>query len=121
MEAIRNEATVKVECPRKLLERFAEALPAVEGVFEQREAAALTLDNGLLRQWIERDLDALAQGFGDEVSVDGLRYRRTLRAQPRTSLTFRPGIADASRRGNTQCYSSDFRTWHLIRISDNQT
>ena len=34
MEAIRNEATVKVECPRELLKRFAEALTAVEGVFE---------------------------------------------------------------------------------------
>jgi len=30
-------------------------------VFEQREAAALTLGNELERQWIERDLGA--QGF----------------------------------------------------------
>ena len=76
MEAIRNEATVKVECPRELLERFAEALAAVEGVFEQREAAALTLGNELVRQWIEHDLNEMAQRFGDEVSVDGQRYRR---------------------------------------------
>ena len=76
MEAIRDEATVKVECPGELLERFAEALAGVEGVFEAREATALALGNELVRQWIERDLRALAQRFGDEVSVDGLRYRR---------------------------------------------
>jgi hypothetical protein len=36
MEAIRNEATAKVECPRELLERFAAALAGVEGVDGQR-------------------------------------------------------------------------------------
>lgn len=76
MEAIRNDATVKFECPRELLERFADALAAVEGVFEQREAAALALGNELVRQWIEHDLGEMAQRFGDEVSVDGQRYRR---------------------------------------------
>ena len=76
METIRNKATVKVECPRELLERFAEALAATEGVFEQREAAALALGNELVRQWIERQLGALAKRFDDEVNVDGVRYHR---------------------------------------------
>jgi hypothetical protein len=76
MEAIRNEATVKVECPPELVERFAGALAGVEGGFEQREAAALMLGNELVRQWIERDLSALARRFGEEVRVDGQLYRR---------------------------------------------
>ncbi|HEY0986363.1 MAG TPA: hypothetical protein VGD80_04890, partial [Kofleriaceae bacterium] len=67
---------MKVECPRELLERFAEALAATEGVFEQREAAALALGNELVRQWIERELGALAKRFDNEVNVDGVRYRR---------------------------------------------
>src|SRR6185503_15128899 len=47
MEAIRNETTVTIECPRELLEQFAAALAAMEGPFEQREAWALALGNEL--------------------------------------------------------------------------
>jgi hypothetical protein len=81
---------MKVECPRELLERFAQALAAVEGVFEQREAAALALGNELVRQWIERNLRGLAQRFGDEVTVVSTSDRRaasttTTRAPPPSS------------------------------------
>lgn len=76
MEAIRNKCAVNVECPRELLERFAEALAAIHGTFEEREAVALKLGNELVRRWIERELGEMAQHFGDEVIVEGQRYRR---------------------------------------------
>ena len=76
MEAIRNETTVTIECPRELLEQFAAALAAMEGPFEQREAWALALGNELVRRWLESELGEMAQRFGNEVSVDGQRYRR---------------------------------------------
>jgi hypothetical protein len=64
------------ECSMALFREFETVLENVEGSFEQREVAALALGNELVRRWLERDLGRLAQGFGDEVLVDGQRYRR---------------------------------------------
>jgi len=63
-------------CPDGLLARFGAALAEVKGPFAEREAAALALGNELVRRWIADELQRLSGQFGDEVVVDGQRYRR---------------------------------------------
>ena len=66
----------RVKCSNQLVDDFTTAMAAVTGSFEVREAKALELSNELVRRWIERDLQSMAQQFDDEVSVEGQRYRR---------------------------------------------
>jgi hypothetical protein len=63
-------------CPETLVEGFGAAMANSGGTFEQREAAALKLGNELVRRWLEGELQQMALEFGDEVVVDGQRYRR---------------------------------------------
>lgn len=74
-EAIRIGITNEC-CSEKLVEQFAAAMHNARGTFEEREANALRLSNELVRRWIEGDLQRMANEFGDEVVVDGQRYRR---------------------------------------------
>jgi hypothetical protein len=66
----------RAECSASLVREFEAVLERIEGSFEVREAAALALGNELVRRWIELDLGRVADAFGDEVLVDGQRYRR---------------------------------------------
>lgn len=56
---------------RELLRR---ALPA--GTFAEREDAALAVSNEVVRELLEVELQEIADGFGDEVAVNGVAYKR---------------------------------------------
>jgi hypothetical protein len=75
MDAIRIEVAHE-RCPADIVEQFTRMMAGYEGSFEAREARALQLSNELVRRWIEGELRAMAEVFGDEVVVDGHRYRR---------------------------------------------
>jgi hypothetical protein len=64
------------QIPETLVERFIAVMVGVSGDFEAREREALRVGNELVRRWIERELQTLAEQFSDEVAVDGQRYRR---------------------------------------------
>jgi hypothetical protein len=75
-----GEAT-RIEIARErradaLLEGFTGAMAAVTGTFAEREAAALALANEVVRRWLGDELQAMADAVGDDVTVDGQRYRR---------------------------------------------
>ena len=74
-DAIRIDAASET-CPAGIVEQFERAMAGYEGDFETREARALQLSNELVRRWIEGELRAMAAQLGDEVVVDGQRYRR---------------------------------------------
>jgi hypothetical protein len=59
-----------------MVEAFTAAMTKARGTFEEREAKALSLGNELVRRWIEQELQAMADQFGEEVVVAGERYRR---------------------------------------------
>ena len=63
----------------ELVDAFCAAMANVAGTFGDREARALELGNELARRWIERDLQAQADSFADEVVLDGQRYARQQR------------------------------------------
>jgi hypothetical protein len=52
---------------------------AQEGSFGERETAALTVANELVRRWMQGELDRVADRYGAEVLVDGQCYRRHAR------------------------------------------
>lgn len=56
--------------------RFCETLEQVRGGIREREALALELANELVRRSVEADLSRLSAGYGNEVVVDGRRYKR---------------------------------------------
>ncbi|HEY0985682.1 MAG TPA: hypothetical protein VGD80_01470, partial [Kofleriaceae bacterium] len=92
MEAISNEATVKVECPGELLERFAEALAGVEGVFEQREVTALALAAGRRSQRTDGGAARVACGItGERNTRAGVQRRTGLRRATAAALPGRDG------------------------------
>lgn len=74
-EAIRI-GVASESCASQLVDDFVAALASVTGSFEVREARALELGNELVRRWIEQELQSVAQQFGEEVIVNGERYRR---------------------------------------------
>jgi hypothetical protein len=47
-----------------------------EGTFGQREEEALAVSGEAVRQLLRQELQALADSFGEELRVDGVRYRR---------------------------------------------
>lgn len=51
-----------------------EALP--EGSFAEREAQALAISDEALRVLLREELQAMSDGFGEEVLVDGVAYKR---------------------------------------------
>lgn len=55
---------------------FARVMGTCDGDFAQIEELALGVANALVRNWLEAQLQQLAQGYGDEVEVGGQRYRR---------------------------------------------
>jgi hypothetical protein len=59
-----------------LVDALDEVVSTVTGTFEAREKAALELANEVVRRWTERDLARVAARYGEEVVVDGERYRR---------------------------------------------
>ncbi len=63
-------------CASQLVDDVAAAMALVKGAFEVREARALELGNELVRRWIERELQSVAQQFDEEVIVNGEGYRR---------------------------------------------
>src|SRR5882762_114924 len=74
-EAIRIEIESE-RCSRELVDEFAATMAAVTGSFEEREAKALQLGNEIVRRWLERELQSIADEIADEVVVAGERYRR---------------------------------------------
>lgn len=56
--------------------QFEEVLAARSGSFAERETAALSLANAIVRQWTQRELQRLADRYDEEVIVDGRQYRR---------------------------------------------
>lgn len=60
-----------------LMTAFREAMRAVAGTFDKREAAALTIGNEIVRRWIADELQAIADAVPDDVVVNGTRYRRS--------------------------------------------
>lgn len=74
-----NEATSKAwvaASVRALRSTFAQRMSAHDGGFADRERAALAVANELVRDWTEAELCRIAKSYGDEVVVDGSRYRR---------------------------------------------
>lgn len=63
-------------CSAGLLARFSAELATVKGTFAEREAAALALGNELVRGWIRDELQEVSSQLGEDVVVDGERYRR---------------------------------------------
>ena len=63
-----------------LVEMLGHAMDAAtdSGQFGLREQAALQLANEAVRQRLERDLQEMADEFGEELLVDGKRYRQHL-------------------------------------------
>lgn len=59
-----------------LVDALDEVLATMTGTFEVREKAALEIANEVVRRWTQRDLTRIAVRYGDEVVVDGQRYRR---------------------------------------------
>jgi hypothetical protein len=74
-EAIRIDGAC-AHVPETLVAAFQAALAATQGTFEAREAAALAMSNELVRRWIGGELQRVSSQLGDEVMVDGERYRR---------------------------------------------
>ena len=66
-----------------LVTLFESLVARTGGTFRDREQAALELANELVRRWCENDLTRLANGYGDEVRVDGNTYRRHARGTRR--------------------------------------
>lgn len=63
--------------PNELFDAFRAAMSRYGGTFEQREAKAYELSNEVVRRWTACDLQAMSDELdGDEVLVDGARYRR---------------------------------------------
>jgi len=52
---------------------FRRALP--EGTFTEREEAALAVGNEVVRSLLEEELQEIADGFGQEIVVDGVPYK----------------------------------------------
>ena len=57
---------------------FAAAMEGIDGSFEEREATAMRLANEAVRSWLGAELGRMARTYGDEILVDGQRYRRHL-------------------------------------------
>lgn len=74
-EAIRI-GVASESCTSQLVEDFVAAMAPIAGSFEVREARALEMGNELVRRWIERELQSMAEQFDGEVVVSGERYRR---------------------------------------------
>jgi hypothetical protein len=72
----RSELFAKPEVKRTIFE-IREALKAAlpEGAFADREAAAMAISDEAVRGLLEDDLQALADGLGDLVLVDGVAYK----------------------------------------------
>lgn len=63
-------------CTKRLSAAFAAAMATAAGTFEAKEAKALAIANEMVRRWLGYELEAIADALGDEVLVDGTRYRR---------------------------------------------
>ena len=59
-----------------LLDVFDEVMSATTGNFGEREAAALSRANELVRLWLQRELERTTARYSDEMLVNGERYRR---------------------------------------------
>ena len=64
-------------CTDRLSAAFAAAMGRVVGPFDEKEAKALAIANEMVRRWAGDELQAIADELGDEVVVDGERYRRS--------------------------------------------
>jgi hypothetical protein len=74
-----NDATANRSCAQKsdeLRRAFERVMLDVEGEFEGREARALAVANEMVRGWLERELQRIADESADEVLVEDVRYRR---------------------------------------------
>lgn len=74
-----NDATANRSCVQKddeLRRAFEQVMLDVEGEFEAREARALEVANEMVRGWLERELQRIADESADEVLVEDVRYRR---------------------------------------------
>lgn len=61
----------------RAIRRVVEANVGLGSSFEQREAMALEVTNEACRYYFEQDLQDMSEGFGDELRIDGLLYRRS--------------------------------------------
>jgi len=75
MNASANFSKAEVQRTIEVLRR---AITAVlpRGSFAEREQAALAVTNEAVRIVLQEDLQAIADGFGDEVEVNGVVYKR---------------------------------------------
>ena len=78
MEGTRSTALTATDVPAHLLDAFDAALRGAVATasFAECEAAALRLQNAVVRAWLQRQLAAREQTFTPEITVDGARYRR---------------------------------------------
>jgi hypothetical protein len=61
-------------CIRKMRRALRAGLP--DGSFGESEAMALAISDEAVREFLQEELQAIAHGFGDEVLVNGLAYKR---------------------------------------------
>lgn len=89
-------------------ERFEQVMSKCSGAFAEREKAAMALANELVRRWTKAELQQMAVRYGDEVRVDGQRYRRHA-----------PGTI----RYHTLCGSIEIRrdTYRLVGVHNGPT
>ena len=59
-----------------LSSRFFEAMEQFEGTVREREVLAMQLANELVRRSLEADLRRLSRRYGEQILVDGQRYKR---------------------------------------------
>lgn len=70
-----KQATAARSLEARLVGEF-EAVIGSERTFAEREARALDLANRVVREVLQRDLKRMADRYGDEIMVDGVRHRR---------------------------------------------
>jgi hypothetical protein len=75
-KSVANDNAAAVErLAQRLDEAFSKEMPA-SASFEDLEEVLLAASNEFVRRALERRLQQLADGYGDELLINGTRYRR---------------------------------------------